>query len=52
MFPNTKKYTDYLENSLSNSMYLESIDPSIVIDVVKKSNLKLVVNMMTSLLSW
>jgi hypothetical protein len=37
MFPNRKKkYTDYLENSLSNSMYLESIDPSIVIDVVKK----------------
>ncbi len=35
MFPNRKKnYTDYLENSLS------SIDPSIVIDVVKKLKTK------------
>ena len=35
--PKSKKnYTDYLKNSLSNSMYLESIDPSTVIDVVRK----------------
>ena len=31
-------YTDYLANSVCNSMYMyfESIDPSVVIDVVKK----------------
>lgn len=28
-------YTDYLKNSLSNSMYLESIDPSHVLEIVK-----------------
>jgi hypothetical protein len=31
-----KHYTDYLANSVCNSMYLESIDPSVVFDVVKK----------------
>ena len=31
-----KRYTDNLENSVCNRIYLESIDLSLIIDVVKK----------------